>query len=266
VAGLAVGCGGCGDRGGHRIADRFALISYLRNALWVIFTITVSFWIGVLWVNIFPGLHTEPLKMLIDTAVAVGTIGAVVVALWQLNSQRIENQSRTNLTEAKRALDQAVNDFLARQDSDGRPLNRRRHWLTFARGILIAQSFGERIKDYDLRKTWAETEHYWRDRTYDALYPNESIPPDSFPSEYYGYMDDKEFIKNFAQSPGDRVPISEASLTFIYRWAKWPEGRADPLDRHTKFTDDELESMEMFGPRGLGRYIKKCRDYFKSQK
>lgn len=238
---------------------------YLRNAAWVLVTVVVSFWIGVLFANAFPRLSVEPLHLLIDTLVAAGTIGAVVVALWQLRLQKKMDQSRTNLSEAKRAIDQAVNGFLSQQDSEGRPLNRRRHWLTFARGILVAQSFGERIKDDDLRRTWEETEHYWRDRTYDVLYPTDSIPPESFPSDYYGHMDEKDFSKNFMQSPGDRVPISEASLAFIYRWAQWPEGRPDPLDRYTKFTDKEVEKMASFGPRGLGSYIQKCRDYWKKK-
>jgi hypothetical protein len=239
---------------------------YLRNALWVVLTITASFWVGVLFSRIFPGLDEKPLKSLIDTAIAIGTVGAVVVALWQLNLRDAERQSRTNLDEAKRALEQSVNDFLSKRDADGRPSNGRRHWLAFARGILIAQTFGKRIIKPDHQKTWEETEHYWRDRTYDALYPHESIPADSFPAGYYGYMDDANFIKNFAQSPGDKAPISEASLAFIYRWAKWPEGRPDPLDRFTKFTDDELANMEMFGPRGLGQFIQKCHDYFNKQK
>jgi hypothetical protein len=47
----------------------------------VLVTGSVAFWCGVLFANIFPGFKEEPAKLLIDTAVAVGTIGAVVVAL-----------------------------------------------------------------------------------------------------------------------------------------------------------------------------------------
>jgi hypothetical protein len=48
----------------------------------------VAFWVGVLVANIFPGLLMEPLELLIDTAAAIGTIGAVVVALWQLHRSK----------------------------------------------------------------------------------------------------------------------------------------------------------------------------------
>ena len=64
-------------------------------------------------------------------------------------------------------------------------------------------------------------------------------------------MSDAEFIKNFAQSPGDRAPISKPSLITVYDWVRWPEGRADPLDRQLKFTDDQLERAELFGPRQI---------------
>src|SRR5579859_5437776 len=105
----------------------------------------VCFWGGVLIANIIPGLHPEPAKMVIDTAVAVGTIGAVIVALWQIAIQREETQSRICLDEARRALELAVEGFLSKTDKEGRPVGERRHWLTFARGILIAHFFGERI-------------------------------------------------------------------------------------------------------------------------
>jgi hypothetical protein len=51
--------------------------------LWVLVTVVVSFWVGVLFASIFPRFDVEPIKLLIDTAVAIGTVGAVVVALRQ---------------------------------------------------------------------------------------------------------------------------------------------------------------------------------------
>ena len=49
--------------------------------LTVLLCVPVSFWVGVLFANIFPGLNERAVHFLIDTAVAIGTIGAVVVAL-----------------------------------------------------------------------------------------------------------------------------------------------------------------------------------------
>jgi hypothetical protein len=226
---------------------------YLRNAAWVLLTVVVSFWVGALFAAIFPGLNEKPLKLLIDTCVAVGTIGAVIVALQQMSMQREENQSRVCLEEGRRMLELAVKDFLQQRDPEGRPKGTRRHWLNFARGISIAQSFGNRITNADMRWTWEQTEHYWREKMYDVLNPT----LESFPADYYGPMDDKEFYKNFGWGPGDREPVSERSAAFVYRWVKWPKGRPDPLDGTPNFSEDEKANMELFGPRGLGRYITK---------
>jgi hypothetical protein len=58
-----------------------------RNALWVLVTVAVSFWVGVIFARIFPHWDTEFVKLLIDTATAVGTVGAVIVALFVGNQQ-----------------------------------------------------------------------------------------------------------------------------------------------------------------------------------
>jgi hypothetical protein len=233
------------------------MTGYLRNSAWVLLTIVVSFWVGALCANIFPGFDEKPLKLLVDTLVAIGTIGAVMVALWQMSVQRDENQSRINLTEARRTLESAVNDFLSKKDQLLRPIGDRRHWLTFARGVSMARSFGTQITNPTMRRTWEETEHYWRERVYDVLSP----VFESYPADYYGYMDEADFHKNLAFSPGDREPVAEKSAAFVYRWVKWPDDRPDPLNETPKFSDEELERMEGFGPRGCAAYFKKLRTW-----
>jgi hypothetical protein len=237
------------------------LEKYLKSVLWVLVVVVVSFWVGVIYANVFPGLNEKPLKMLIDTAVAIGTVGAVIVALRQMAMQQDEAQSRICLDEAKQSLEHAFNDFLAKSDKEGRPIGERRHWLTFARGILVAKSFADRITNRDMRQIWEQTEHYWRDRLFDVLEPT----GESYPADYYGYMDDKDFMTNYVQGPGDRAPVAEQSAAFVYRWVRWPNSRPDPLDRTLKFTDSELENMGSFGPRGLGRYISKLRIFLKNK-
>jgi hypothetical protein len=191
-----------------------------------------------------------------DWLVAVGTIGAVIVALFQARGQRRESASRMYFDQALNALRTAVEDFLGVKDEDGRPRNDRRHWLNFARGVGNAQALAEKIQTPELIDLWKSSEHYWRERTYDALTPLW----DSFPVEYYGYAG-AEKHKNIATSPNERQPLSEPSLVFVYRWINWPKDLPDVLDRSAKFTDDEVERMELFGPRGLGEYIKTIREH-----
>lgn len=187
-----------------------------------------------------------------DWLVAAGTLSAVVVALWQSQGARKESASKTYFERAESAIRVAVQDFLARTDDDGGPVNDRRHWLNFARAIKTAQQLASRIEMPELKQVWNETEHYWRERVYDVLKPE----LDSYPADYYGYTTEADRIKNFAFLPkSDRAALSEASLVVVYRWVKWPENRPDSIDRNLKFTDEEIEKMELFGPRGLSTYV-----------
>ena len=190
---------------------------------------------------------------------AIGTTSAVAVALWQNRGQRKESASRIYFEKAETALRTAVEDFLSKTTPEGRPLNDRRHWLNFARAIGTVQELANKIETAELKDIWKRTEHYWRERTYDALSPQW----DSFPVDYYGYSAPEEQHKNIAQSPQERAPLSEASLVAVYGWAQWPKGYRDPLDREMQFTDEQIENMDTFGPRGLAEYIKILRNLLK---
>jgi hypothetical protein len=195
-------------------------------------------------------------KVLSDWLTAIGTCGAVIVALWQVRGARNESTSQRYFERAESMLRTVVNDFILKADTEGRPHNDRRHWLNFARGIEAARSLAAGIKTSELKIIWTETEHYWRERVYGVLQPQW----ESYPAEYYGYTKPAEIIKNFAQGKDERQPLSEASLVLVYRWVAWPKDRPDSLDRKSKFTDDEIELMRTFGPRGLGEYITILRD------
>ena len=56
-----------------------------------------------------------------------------------------------------------------------------------------------------------------------------------------------------------RAPLSEKSLAFLYRFVRWPENMSDPLRDEPNFTDEEIERMRSFGPRGLGNLIAEVR-------
>jgi hypothetical protein len=80
-------------------------------------------------------LSTLSWDKLPDWLVAVGTLSAVLVALWQTHRQLLEAASRTYFEHATSALMTAVEDFSANGRPDGSPRNDRRHWLTFARAL-----------------------------------------------------------------------------------------------------------------------------------
>jgi hypothetical protein len=83
---------------------------------------------------------------------------------------------------------------------------------------------------------------------------------ESLPADYYGYVTEADKHKNIATAPSERAALAEASLVVVYGWIQWPNDRPDSLDRKSKFSDDEIERMELFGPRGLARYLKVLRE------
>jgi hypothetical protein len=148
-----------------------------------------------------------------------------------------------------------VHDFLGVTDADQRPRNDRRHWINFARGVGTAREIALGIKTEELKEMWTKSEHYWRERTYDALSPLWA----SFPSEYYGYVG-ADKMKNLVTGPDERAALSESSLAFVYRWIEWPDGYPDVLDKGAKFSEKEIAKMESFGPRGLAEYLRILRE------
>jgi hypothetical protein len=210
----------------------------------VLVSVAVSFWVGVLFANIFPGLNERPVKMFIDTAIAIGTIGAVIVALWQSSQGRRESRSRAYRDAAVQHLETAVADFLGSQQlANGRPINTRRHWLNFARAIAVSRRLASHIELTEQREIWTEQENVFRQRVYDVLQPI---------GQSYGM----EYYRTPAVYPGaDELPLAEQSLVVVYGWVTWPTDLPDPIDRKARFTDEQRENMRLFGPIGLAEFI-----------
>jgi hypothetical protein len=206
-------------------------------------------------------IETGDTHHLVDWLVAIGTIGAVVVALFANRTERLARGSRVYFDEAARLIQSAFKDFTDKRDSEGRPLSERVHWLNFARGVATAKSLAEGITTDELREVWREVEQYWRIKTYDEL----AVTGDSFPEGYYGYVG-ADRSKNFVTPAGEKMALSDKSLRYIYRWVKWPKDRLDPVTDETPFTDDELESMDFVGPRGLAAYVRNNDQFRKDQR
>ena len=56
-----------------------------------------------------------------------------------------------------------------------------------------------------------------------------------------------------------RSPLSEKSLAYLYRFIRWPKELADPLADIAKFSDEEIQRMQTFGPHGLGNLMANVR-------
>jgi hypothetical protein len=174
----------------------------------------------------------------------------VIVAwfTWTKNGER--SASEDYLESAKDLLEKAYLS-LDVKDDEGRPQNKRMHWLTAARLICTAKEVAEKIKEESHKRIWEEYEGYWRGRFYDLIHPG----IEGFPSDYYAEQPEHMYV----YTPEDREPLSERSVAVLHRFAKWPDGRPDPMRGIPAFTEAEIENMQMFGPRGLGNLLERVR-------
>ena len=59
-----------------------------------------------------------------------------------------------------------------------------------------------------------------------------------------------------------------SSLAVLYRFIRWPEGVEDTIQDEESFSDEEIQKMVSFGPRGLGKLLselKRLREEHKNE-
>ena len=188
----------------------------------------------------------DPIDIFRVGSVIAVSIG-VYVAVWVHYSNILWRRSETYLEKCEELLEKSYNNFVAVLDDEARPINSRRNWLNTARMLQASIILSKKISDQGHKDTYIEIEQYWRGRFYDILHPS----MEAYPEKYYAGTPETFLV----YGRGDQEPLAEQSLSAIYRFVKWPEYAADPLQSVTRFTEDEIERFIDFGPRGLGRLM-----------
>lgn len=179
--------------------------------------------------------------------VALGALIALVAFLINLKRARSED-----LLDAAIALLEKGYQALEAEAGSKTPSQRRLAWLTSARLLATAESLGDKITESSHRRIYGDTKEYWRSRFYELIFPS---PPAGLPATFYA--DKPEHMIEYTND--DREPLSERSLAYLYRFIRWPEDTADPIGDVPDFTDGEIEKMQAFGPRDLGRLLAQVR-------
>ncbi|MBI5721276.1 MAG: hypothetical protein HZC37_26700 [Burkholderiales bacterium] len=178
-------------------------------------------------------------------AVVAGVLVALIAFLFNLRRSRSED-----LLDAATDLLEKAHEALVLSDST--ISNRRHAWLSAARLIATAENLGTRLAEESHKIIYQEKRRYWKSRLYDLIFPS---PPEGLPSTFYA--DSPEHFNSWS---GDaRPPISEKSIAYLYRFIRWPEGESDPLAKEPALSDEEVERMRAFGPRGLGQLLAQAR-------
>ncbi|WP_048441059.1 hypothetical protein [Caenimonas sp. SL110] len=170
----------------------------------------------------------------------------VFLALVSLLLNRRREASKDYLESATDLIEKAY-EVLNDRDDAGRPKNSRINWLTSARLLRKSEQIARRITDRSHVQIWKEKLEYWRGKLHDLILPGN----EGFPSSYYAEKPDHLY----AWSDDVREPLSLKSLAVLYRFVRWPAGHEDPLKDDEGFTEDEIQKMAMFGPRGLGELL-----------
>ena len=183
------------------------------------------------------------------TGILIAATLAVISLFYTIN----RNQSSDYLEKSLQFFKESF-DIIYDLDEHGIPKNNRLNWLTASRLLLTAQKLGTRITEPAHKEIFLESREYWRAKFYALLNPSN----EGFPEDYYA-----EKVKHMAcsYSAYDREPLAEKSLAIMYRFLKWPSDYQDPAYDVTNFTDDEIDKMVTFGPRGLGNLLQKVRSY-----
>ncbi|HAL36643.1 MAG TPA: hypothetical protein DCP03_00345 [Polaromonas sp.] len=179
--------------------------------------------------------------------VAAGVLTALIAFLVNLRRARSDDILKT----ATDLLEKAYETLMPKDDSS-EPTNRRLSWLSAARLIATAERLEKAITENSHLLVYREKKEYWRTRLYELIFPS---PPDGLPSSFYAEKPEHMI----AYSGRVRDPLSEKSVAFLYRFIRWPETVRDPLGEEPAFTDAEIERMQAFGPRGLGKLLGEVR-------
>lgn len=181
----------------------------------------------------------------------------VAVALLTLTFNSSRSTSKEYLDKSISLLEDAYTLFTKKLTPEDWPKNDRLLWLTVARMLHTSNDLGSKIKYKSHRNIYKVTKQFWSYRFYDIL----KIEEDSFPATYFAEKPEHLILYNPRK---DQVPLSLKSISVLYRFAKWPEELKDPLSDISTFSEEEIEKMCDFGPRGLGNHLKAVMEEKKS--
>jgi hypothetical protein len=175
----------------------------------------------------------------IASAVFAG-VSALVAAAAIYIPARIQASQRT-LAQAQLSLERAYDALSKGGNEENPPAPDRLNWLTAGRHIVNYKRLKAGITEAVHKTICEEQEEYWRHRFYICLSSGELLQP-------WYYME--------RLAPNPKEAIDKRSALVVHAFAKWPEGRPDPLDA---VDVDKLieESRALDGNPGLRAYLEK---------
>lgn len=178
----------------------------------------------------------------------------VAVLIQQLNSIGSRVGQAEDIA-MKASIELLEEGFALLRDGVESSTRNRLAWLTAARNIIISIAMISEIRDEAKKSIALDKELLLRLKYKSLLWPD-GEGGEKLSANFYA--DSHEDYKSFIRSTNKKDPIAISSIVEIYRFASWPSGMKDPLPPGQVFTEKEVDSMKLFGPRGLGELMREA--------
>lgn len=207
--------------------------------------------LSLLLLRMRPSFESGSIAEIAPLIVLAGVITAVLAFLFNLRRGRSEDV----LEAASSFMEKAHQALLTEH---GVLTDQRHAWLSAARLLATAEKLSEQLAEPSHLTIYREEKEYWRGRLYDLIFPS---VPEGLPSTFYAEKPEHMI----GWSGRVRDPLAEKSLARLYRFIQWPKERPDPIGSEPEFSDEEIERMRTFGPRGLGTLMYEVRNLDKDR-
>lgn len=211
-----------------------------------VLVVDASLILVLLFLRVRTPLESGSISEIAPLIVLAGVITAILAFLSNLRRGRSEDV----LESASSLLAKAHEALLTKE---GSLTNQRHAWLSAARLIATAEKLSAQLTEPSHKTIYGEEKEYWRGRLYDLIFPS---PPEGLPSSFYAERPEHML----GWSGRVRDPLAEKWLALLYRFTQWPKERPDPIGKEPEFSNEEIERMRTFGPRGLGTLMHQVRN------
>ena len=157
------------------------------------------------------------------------------------NKEQEKAKSETYSKHAILSIERAYNVITNNGTRDG-PEKNRLEWLTCARWLSVSSRLASKISVPSLQEIFEDEQEYWRNQFYDFFKPH----------DIHNFACNINNFNETERGAGDA--LEKRSVTVIYKFVQWPENRADPIDEHEPYTQDEIDGM-VFSKRAIREYF-----------
>lgn len=215
-------------------------MKHVMGFLWVACAFGMAFWL-----NYSTQTLGEILIISIPSLIAAASLSWIFISheaqqVWR-KQEELKAISESYSKNAILSIERAYNVITENGERDG-PVKDRLEWLTCSRWLAVAQRLAAKIEVQSIREIYEDEQEYWRTQFFDFFKPY----------DLHGFASN---IDNFQESKlGAGDALEPRSVTILYKFIDWPEGRPDPIEEQPEYTEEEVANLGI-SKRGVRKYF-----------